>query len=259
MGGDRRLGRAHVALAAVFVVLGALGGTWDARLPALRQRLSLDSGELGLVIFAVLLAATAILPLAGWLTARRGSRGPSALGLLCAGAGITAAAFVPSYATLLPAAALIGAGWGIVDVASNAHGVAIERALGRRVLSRLHSAWSFGLLVGSRIAAGAAAASVGLSIQFPVVAAAAARDRTRGRDAIPPAGDRRRARRRALRPPARRTLAAGAAHVLRVLRRSRDRQLGGRVPHRPRRGALGLVGAAALVIVLLGPRLGSSS
>lgn len=174
MGVDRRLRRAHVALAAVFVVFGALGGNWDARLPAVRQRFSLDSGELGVVIFAVLLAATAILPVAGWLTARLGSRGPSSLGLLCAGAGITAAAFVPSYATLLPAAAVIGAGWGIVDVASNAHGVAIEQALGRRVLSGLHSAWSFGLLAGSGIAAGAAAASVGLRVQFPVVAAAAA-------------------------------------------------------------------------------------
>jgi MFS family permease len=171
---DRRLRRAHVALAAVFVVFGALGGNWDARLPAVRQRLSLDSGELGIVIFAVLLTATAILPLAGWLTARLGSRGPSVLGLLCAGAGITAAAFVPSYGTLLPAAAVIGAGWGIVDVASNAHGVAVEQALGRRILSGLHSAWSFGLLAGSGIAAGAAAASIGLRVQFPVVAGAAA-------------------------------------------------------------------------------------
>jgi hypothetical protein len=168
------LRRAHVALAAVFVVFGALGGNWDARLPAVRQRLSLDSGELGIVIFAVLLTATAILPLAGWLTARLGSRGPSVLGLLCAGAGITAAAFVPSYGTLLPAAAVIGAGWGIVDVASNAHGVAVEQALGRRILSGLHSAWSFGLLAGSGIAAGAAAASIGLRVQFPVVAGAAA-------------------------------------------------------------------------------------
>lgn len=168
------LRRAHVALAVIFVLFGALGGNWDARLPAVRHRLGLGSGELGVVIFAVTLAATAILPLAGWVTARLGSRGPSVLGLLCAGAGISAAAFVPSYGTLLPAACVIGAGWGITDVASNAHGVAVEQALGRRILSGLHSAWSFGLLAGSGIAAGAAAAGVGLRVQFPVVAAAAA-------------------------------------------------------------------------------------
>jgi fucose permease len=167
------LRRAPVALAAIFVVFGTLGGNWDARLPAVRDRLGLDSGELGIVILAVTLAATAILPAAGWLTARVGSRGPCALGLLCACAGISAAAFVPSYATLLVAACVIGAGWGIADVASNAHGVAVEQALDRRVLSGLHSAWSFGLLAGAGIAAGAAASGLGLRVQFPVVAGAA--------------------------------------------------------------------------------------
>jgi fucose permease len=163
-----------MALATGFVVFGMLGGNWDARLPAIRERLGLDSGELGVVIFAVTLATTAVLPLAGWATARLGSRGPTVAGLLLAAAGIGAAAFVPSYATLLPVACVIGAGWGTVDVASNAHGVAVERALGRRVLSGLHSAWSFGLLAGSGIAAAAAASGVGLRVQFPVAAGAAA-------------------------------------------------------------------------------------
>jgi MFS family permease len=142
-------------------------------LPAIRARLGLDSGELGVVIFAVTLATTATLPLAGWLTARFGSRAPSAAGVLCAAAGISVAAFMPSYATLLPVACVIGAGWGTLDVASNAHGVAVEHALGRRLLSGLHSAWSFGLLAGSGVAAGAAASGIGLRVQFPVVAAAA--------------------------------------------------------------------------------------
>jgi fucose permease len=172
--GEPRLRRAYVALAAVFVVFGMLGGNWDARLPAIRHRFGLDAGELGVVIFAVSLTATAVLPLAGWVTARLGSRGPSVLGLLLAAAGISAAAFLSSYSALLPVACAIGAGWGIADVAANAHGVALEQALGRRILSGLHSAWSFGLLAGSGIAAGAAAVGIGLRVQFPVVAAAAA-------------------------------------------------------------------------------------
>jgi hypothetical protein len=168
-----RLRDAHVALFLLFVVFGALGGTWDARLPALQKRLDLDNGQLGVVIFLVTLVAAALLPAAGFLAARWGSRGPSALGLLLASGGITAGAFAPSFATVLPAACVIGAGWGIADVAANAHGVAVEERLGRPVLSALHSAWSFGLLAGSAIAAGAAAASIGPRLQFPVVAGAA--------------------------------------------------------------------------------------
>src|SRR5437868_14443314 len=140
-----RLRAAHVALAVIFVAFGAVDGTWAARLPALKARLRLDSGKLGLVVFLVSLTATLLLPVAGWLAARRGSRMPSALGLSLAAVGITGAAFAPSFATIVPAAVVIGAGWGIADVASNAHGVALEERIGRPILSVLHGMWSFGL------------------------------------------------------------------------------------------------------------------
>jgi len=162
--------RAHVALAVAFISFGAVDGTWAARLPAIKARLHLDSGRLGIAIFGVSLAATAMLPLSGWLTSRRGSRGPIALGLLVAAGGVTAAAFAPSLALLVPAACLLGAGFGIVDVAANAHGVAVERRLQRPVLSALHGAWSLGLLAGSGLAAGMAAAAIGVRVHFPAVA-----------------------------------------------------------------------------------------
>ena len=162
--------RAHVALAVAFVAFGAVDGTWAARLPAIKARLHLDSGRLGIAIFCVSLAATAMLPFAGWLASKRGSRGPILLGLLVTAGGITAIAFASSLALLAPSACLLGAGFGIVDVAANAHGVAVEQRLQRPVLSALHGAWSFGLLAGSGIAAGAAAASVGVRVHFPIVA-----------------------------------------------------------------------------------------
>lgn len=169
----RRLRVAHAALAVTFVGFGAIDGTWVARLPALKHRLSLDSGQLGLVIFAVSLTAMVLLPVAGWLTSRSGSRGPTGLGLVVAAGGLTFAAFAPSYAVLVLSACVLGAGAGIVDIAANAHGVALEQRAGRPLLSALHGAWSFGLLAGSGIAAGAAAAGVGPRLQFPAVAAGA--------------------------------------------------------------------------------------
>jgi fucose permease len=169
---SRSTARAHVALAVTFVAFGALDGTWAARLPALKHRLGLDSGQLGLVLFLVTLTATLLLPVAGWLAARLGSRGPTALGMVFACAGLTGLAFAPSFATLVPAACVLGVGWGIADVSANAHGVALEARMGRPILSVLHGMWSFGLLAGSGIAAGAAAAAISPRLQFPVVAAA---------------------------------------------------------------------------------------
>jgi hypothetical protein len=166
------LTRAHRALVAGFVVLGAIDGVWDARLPALKHKLSLDSGRLGIVIFAVSAVATLSLPFAGWLAARRGSRGPAAAGLVLASGALAAVAFVPSFAPLLIVACGLGSGIGVADVSLNAHGIELERRTGRHLLSPLHAAWSFGLLGGSAVTAVSAAVGVGLSAELPAVAAA---------------------------------------------------------------------------------------
>jgi hypothetical protein len=164
--------RAHKALAAGFIVLGALDGVWVARLPALKHKLSLDSGRLGIVIFAVTLTATLVLPLAGWVSSRRGSRGPAGIGLVLASGALAAAAFAPSLALLVLVACGLGAGVGVADISMNAHGIELERRMRRPLLSPLHAAWSFGLLGGS--AATAISAAVGLSLHAELPAAGAA-------------------------------------------------------------------------------------
>jgi MFS family permease len=167
---DSRLRAAHAALAVAFLAFGAIDGTWAARLPAIQHGLGLNSGQLGIVIFAVAIAATAALPLAGWLTSHRGSRGPAQLGLLVCALGLTLAAFAPGLRTLVLSAGVLGAGIGLADISANAHGVTLEDRVGRPLLSGLHGSWSFGLLTGSAIAAVAAAAGAGPKVLFPAVA-----------------------------------------------------------------------------------------
>jgi len=163
--------RAHRAVAAGFVVLGALDGVWVARLPALKHKLALDNGRLGIAIFAVSLTATLVLPLSGWVSARRGSRAPAAFGLLLGAGALAAAAFAPSLAVLVVVGCGLGSGIGIADVALNAHGVELEHRIGRPLLSPLHAAWSFGLLGGSAATAVSAALGIGLHAELPTVAA----------------------------------------------------------------------------------------
>ena len=170
MRADSRLRAAHAALAVAFLAFGATDGTWAARLPAIQHGLGLNSGQLGIVIFAVSIAATASLPLAGWLTSHRGSRGPAQVGLLVCALGLTLAAFAPGLRTLVLSAGVLGAGIGLADISANAHGVTLEDRVGRPLLSGLHGSWSFGLLTGSAIAAVAAAAGAGPKVLFPAVA-----------------------------------------------------------------------------------------
>jgi hypothetical protein len=164
--------RALIAIAIVFVCLGTVDGTWAARLPALQDRLGLDSGRLGIAILAATLFSMLSLPVAGMLASRYGSRLPTAAGIVIIGAGLACAGVAPSFATLLPSAALLGVGTGVLDVGANAHGVAVESQIERPVLSSLHGFWSIGLLTGSAIAAGAAALEVSTKVHFPLVALA---------------------------------------------------------------------------------------
>ena len=120
------------------------------------------------------LTATLVLPFAGWLSARRGSRGPAGLGLVLGAGALAAAAFAPSLGSLVVVACGLGAGIGVADVAVNAHGVELERRVGRPLLSPLHAAWSFGLLGGSAVTAVSAALGIGLHVELPTVAAALA-------------------------------------------------------------------------------------
>ena len=143
-----------------------------ARLPALKHKLSLDSGRLGIVIFMVTLTATLVLPLAGWVSSRRGSRGPAGFGLVLACGALGAAAFAPSLAVLMVVACGLGSGIGTADISMNAHGIELERRMRRPLLSPLHAAWSFGLLGGSAATAISAAVGLGLHKELPAVSAA---------------------------------------------------------------------------------------
>ena len=70
----RALRHARVAVAAVFFLDGMGFGNWVVRIPAVRERLGLGEGALGLALLGVAVGALIAMPVAGRLVGRRGSR-----------------------------------------------------------------------------------------------------------------------------------------------------------------------------------------
>jgi hypothetical protein len=148
------------AIAVVFFVDGALFASWASRIPALAAHVGASSATLGLALLAPALGALVAMPAVGrWLPGRS-----SRTFCRVATAGLAVAVALPGLAGSVPVLGLtllaVGLANATLDVSMNAHGVAVERRLGRPILSSLHAAFSFGGFAGAGLGAVAAAAAV---------------------------------------------------------------------------------------------------
>jgi MFS family permease len=149
----------RASVTGVFFLNGALFSGWYARIPAIQERLDLSPGELGIALLGAPVGLLVAQPVVGAVAARRGSRP-----LVAAAPLYIAAIVLPALAvdapTLLLAVLVVGAANGSLDIAMNSQGVAVERALGKRMFSSLHAAFSIGVMIGALVAAAVAAAGV---------------------------------------------------------------------------------------------------
>ncbi len=154
---------ARGAVTAVFAVNGVLFGAWAARIPAIRDRIGLSDGQLGVALACIAIGAIVAMPIAGSLGARFGSRRTTrgALLLSCIAVGVVALA--PSLPVLCALTVLFGVAMGSLDVSMNAHGVAVEGHYDRPILASFHAAFSLGGLAGGAL--GALAAGAGLDVR----------------------------------------------------------------------------------------------
>lgn len=158
------------AVIAAFALGGISLATWGPRLPQLRADLGLNDAGVGLVLVAVTVGSMAGLggcsALLSWLGARGAIRG--ALFLVAAGIaaiGVAAGVLhsVPMAATAFLA---VGLGLGVLDVAINVEGAAVERAAGRTLMPLMHAAWSAGAVIGAGTGAACAALAISAQEQF---------------------------------------------------------------------------------------------
>lgn len=164
--------RARVAVTAIFIVNGFLFGSWAARIPAVKDRLGVGEGGLGIVLAGIAIGALVAMPVAGWCSARAGSRSTTRFGLAASCLVVPLPALFTSPAPAFAATLAFGVAMGFLDVSMNAHGVAVERRRGRPILSSFHAGFSGGTLLGALT--GAAAAGAGLDVRVHLALASLA-------------------------------------------------------------------------------------
>lgn len=150
-----------------YAASGLAFASWVSRLPAIRDALDLTPGNVGVLLLCMTLGSFASVSASGLIVLRLGSKRTIRTGSIVVGAGLLLAGFGTSVlaSPLVTAAglAVIGLGTGSWNTASNVEGAAVERAVGRHIMPRLHGAFSLGTVAGAGIGAGAAALSLPVS------------------------------------------------------------------------------------------------
>jgi len=146
----------RIAVSALFFVDGAALGSWAPHIATVKENLHLDTAVLGSSLLASAVGAVTTMPFAGHFIHRYGSRvsAPVAAYLLCAMLPLVVLA--PSVPVLVGMLFFLGIFNGHLDVAMNAHSVAVETVYKRPILSGVHGWFSIGGFAGG---AGAALAS----------------------------------------------------------------------------------------------------
>lgn len=153
--------RARAAVAVVFFVNGAAFANWVTRIPAVAERLHADVGQLGTVLLAPALGALLAMTPIGRLISRYGSRRPVRVLAVVYCATVASVGAAPTLSLLALALFAFGMANGGVDVAMNAHGLAVEQRYGRSVMNGFHAWFSIGALAGSATGSLAAQADIG--------------------------------------------------------------------------------------------------
>jgi MFS family permease len=145
--------QARWATFTLFLLHGIMVGSWVPHIPLAKERLDVGPAVFGLALLAIAAGAVSAMPLTGAMINRYGSsRVVLVTGVLFCLA-FTGPVVSP---TLLPFAIMgyfLGAFIGSMDVAMNAHGIAVERALKSPIMSMLHGGFSIGGMVGAFLGA----------------------------------------------------------------------------------------------------------
>ncbi len=141
------------AVVVAYAVSGIAFATWVSRLPAIRDGLDLTPGNVGLLLLCLTLGSFISVSASGLIVLRFGSKQTIRIGSIMVGSGLVLAGLGTSVLVnpLVVAAglAVIGLGTASWNTASNVEGAAVERAVRRHIMPRLHGAFSLGTVAGA--------------------------------------------------------------------------------------------------------------
>lgn len=139
----------RIAVSVLFLVNGFLVGNWAPKIPLLMARLEIGETVMGLLILAFGIGSVTMMPVIGALTARYGSAPVLRIVSVIVLPALLIITVLPELWMVATAIMLFGGFIGGMDVAMNANAVAVEKRMGKAIMSSCHGFWSLGGLIGA--------------------------------------------------------------------------------------------------------------
>ena len=156
--------------AAVFFVNGLTLTTYLVRIPALKQELHLNNGNLGLIGVLFAMAAIVAMQLVGRASRRFGASAVLKVLLPVLSVTLAGVGLAGSLLTYCVAAILLGAAHGAMDTTMNAYALSVQQRLGQSVMNRCHAAWSISAVAASLLAAALSPLNLESHVLLPTAA-----------------------------------------------------------------------------------------
>jgi MFS family permease len=140
---------ARRAIMMTFLLHGILLGGWVTHIPLAKARLDAGLGMFGVALLSFAVGAVIAMPIAGAIINKLGSARVTWVAGLLFAAFLFGPSLAPDMLLFMLGGAMLGAAVGSMDVAMNAHGLAVEKALKKPVMSGLHGGFSVGAAIGT--------------------------------------------------------------------------------------------------------------
>jgi len=166
--------RTILAVSCVFVGNGVVVGAWAVRIAEVQRAHGLGETGLGAALVCVGIGALLAMPPTGVLATRFGSAACIRVLIVLVALAPVIAGASGSVPLLLLGLVALGAANGGLDVSMSTQAVAVERMLGRPMMSTLHALYSAGYLLSALVGGLVASAGIGVETQLAVVGTIAA-------------------------------------------------------------------------------------
>jgi MFS family permease len=143
-----------LAIMTAFFLQPIAFGSWLPQIPGVQERLALGPAELAIALLGLPTGILLMLPFAGQLVGRIGSRNTLLYGFPVFLALVPLPVAAPDIVSLFLLLVLLGMGLSTIELGLNVEADIIEKRGSASIMNRCHGFWSLGIMTGSLIGAG---------------------------------------------------------------------------------------------------------